>query len=265
MKRLLIHKRASCHRRWFRPVLDHFKKNAYRVSLHIGRPPSNIHWDRVIIWNGNHRTEKAFAKKLRRAGVTVNFLEVGHFPQSKFGMLSRNGSVGGDLFAGEQIPSLPSDGELRLQSKREEYIPAFAHEPRQISGFLQLESDFAVRSHSPYTRMQQYIDDVEARYGDAVFKVHPLNRRVFCKARKPFYRGASIWPHIMRAKRCVGINSTALYEAVLAGVPVTALGECPLKRHPTQHREIIHEMLLRQFPVDGSDIGEQVYRSIGEI
>lgn len=265
MKTLLLFKRKDHHRRWYRPVLDHFAKNGYCVSVSIGRPPKQSGWSRVILWNGNNRVEREFAKSCQRNGSTVNFLEVGYFPQAKYAMLSRHGSVGGHLFAGESIPALPSDGESRLQNAFERFAGRLEYLPTQTSGFLQLPYDYAVTSHSRFRSMQEYIDEVEAKYSDAVFKVHPLQRRVFCKARHPFYRGALIWPHIMRARRCVGINSTCLYEAALAGVPVTALGESPLKQYPHLHREIVHEILLRQIPLDGSDIGEQVLRSVGEI
>ena len=264
MKTLCLYKRRTSHRRWYRPVLEHFAANGYRIDIRIGRPPPRVDWSRVIIWNGNHWKERLFAEACQQAGTPVNYLEVGYFPQSKYAMLSRHGSVGGHLFLNETIPPLPADGESRLRKQFESYADCQKYQPVQTSGFLQLPRDYAITAHSRFRSMQQYIDEVEPSYPDAVFKVHPKQRRVSCKATHPFYRG-TLWRHIMRAKLCVGINSTCLFEAALAGVPVIALGDSPLSRHPDLHREIVHEILMRQLPVDGSDMGEQVYRSVGDI
>lgn len=260
------------HERWFRILARFLVRNGHAVTRRYGakkrlRPVNPSGHDRAVIWNGCQHVDKQFVKRCRKARVPVCYMEVGFFSQKTHAMVSRRGSVGGDLFSGEEIPDLPLGGESFLEEKFAEYSGGKRYEGDGtiVAGFLQLPNDMSIRVHSRFTGMQQFINEAERLFPDdrVVFKVHPKMRKVRLQAKCPFYRGATIWPHVLRAKRCVAVNSTALYEAAFAGVPVTALGNCPLASHPDKHREIVHEILMRQLPIHSKDIGDQVCRSIG--
>lgn len=269
--RILLFKRKDAHYRWYCGLVDYLESKGHKVYLRIGRPPRKLDYDRVIIWNGNHLTDKHLAKRCRLSKIPVAFLEVGFFPQNHFYMLSRNGSVGGDLFKDEIIPDLPIGGEEYLQQKFIEYAgedvirKTEGYSQDYVAGFLQIPDDTAIRNHSSFSGMQEFVDAAEALFPDerVIFKVHPKKRRVYEKTRHPLYRGDGIWLHALRSKHCIAVNSTSLYECVLAGLKVTALGECPLKSNPNRHREIVHEILLRQIPISSIEIEERIVRSVG--
>jgi hypothetical protein len=58
---------------------------------------------------------------------------------------------------------------------------------------------------------------------------------------------------IMSSKLVHGINSSVLYEAVLAGVPVVVEGECLLKHHAAKADKLLAAMVFRQFDIEHSE------------
>jgi len=270
--KIMLYKQTDSHRHWYSGFFEYLRLKGHTALIHAGRPPRRLGADRVVIWNGNHPRCKFVASMCERQGIPFVFMEVGFFPQRDYYMLSRRGSVGGNLFEGERIPVLPTGGEAWLQNQFARYagegvIKSCRNAKRDyVAGFLQLPYDKSIVNHSPFSTMQQVVDAASARWPgeNIVWKVHPKQRRPGVSTDHPLYRGVSIWPHILKSKRCVAVNSTTLYEAALAGVPVTALGDCPLSRHPDRHREIVHEILMRQIPVGVTDIEDKVVRSIGD-
>ena len=264
--KVIIWKRANAHRRYTKPLRDFLAKRGHTAKLVVDRKPPTC--DALIIWNGNNAREKALADQFRTAGVPVFYMEVGYLSQKSHYIISKNGSVGGDLLRGEPVPQLNDADELYLQNEFERYAPGIdiGKPGDQISGFLQLPKDYAIRNHSPFQHMQEVIDLADKKWlaEKVVWKVHPLQRRVNVKTRHPIYRGATIWPHVANAKLCIAANSTALFECALAGRPVQALGDSPLNR-PEGPRAIIREVLRRQIPVDSLEIEEPLERSIGKV
>jgi capsular polysaccharide export protein len=110
---------------------------------------------------------------------------------------------------------------------------------------LQLEGDFQIRVHSPFPGQTEGLDHILGSFARAappesllLIKSHPLDnglerwgRTIFRLAhrhgvsdRVDFLDGSrldALWPH---ARGAVTINSSAGLEAVIAGVPVKALG-----------------------------------------
>jgi len=198
----------------------------------------------------------------------VFYMEVGYLSQRSHYIVSKNGSVGGDLLKGEVVPQITSDDETYLQNFFDRYAPSakIGDRGHQVSGFMQVAKDYAIAKHSPFVNMQEVIDEADRRWPDEkiVWKVHPLQRRVAVKTKEPIYRGATIWHHIAKSKFCIAANSTALFEAALAGRDVVALGQSPLSR-PEGARAVVREVLRRQIPVGEIDIEEPLERSIGKV
>lgn len=111
---------------------------------------------------------------------------------------------------------------------------------------LQLDSDYQIRTHSPFAGMQAAIDQVVGSFArDApaetllVVKAHPLDdglvnwrrrtvalaRRLGVQDRVVFLDEADIAPLLEGARGCVTINSTSGTLALAKGVPVITLGQ----------------------------------------
>lgn len=264
--RVIIWKRINAHRHWTAAFRALLAKRGHDAKLCVDRRPPAC--DVLVIWNGNHRREKRLAEQAKQAGVRVFFMEVGYLSQRSHYIISKKGSVGGDLLRGEAVPKLTPADDTYLQNFFAQYAPGVSMDaaPEQVSGFLQLNDDFAIKNHTRFANMQEVVDAAEALLPSEkiVWKVHPKQRIVNLKTRFPVYRGGSIWPHIARAKLCVAANSTALFEAALAGREVKALGDSPLNREEGA-RAIVREVLRRQIPVDGVGAEEPLLRSIGEV
>lgn len=133
---------------------------------------------------------------------------------------------------------------------------------------LQLERDWSVRHYSEWKRMQPFVDHVESLYPHdrVIFRCHPKQPRVKLRTREPLSRRRCLWEDVLPARQVIGINSTALYESVLAGRPVTALGDCPLSRWKYNQRGIVLEIIRRQIPVDSETITDaQIHRCLGRL
>ena len=264
--KVVIWKRKNAHRRYTKPLRDFLSKRGHKPELVVDRKPPTC--DALIIWNGNNAREKALAGQFRSAGVPVFYMEVGYLSQKSHYIISKNGSVGGDLLRGEPVPELTDADELYLQNEFQRYAPGIdiGQPGNQISGFFQLPKDYAITNHSPFHTMQDVINEADRRWPDekVVWKVHPLQRRLNVKTRFPNYRGSTIWPHVANAKLCIAANSTALFECALAGRPVQALGQSPLQRKEGS-RAVVREVLRRQIPIDSIDIEQPLERSIGKV
>lgn len=264
--KVVIWKRVNAHRRYTKTFRDFLAKRGHDAQLVVDRKPPTC--DALVIWNGNNTREKTLAKTFGAAGIPVFYMEVGYLAQSSHYIISKNGSVGGDLLRGEPVPKLTDADEIYLQNTFDRYAPGveIGQPGDQVSGFFQLPRDYAITQHSTFRNMQELIDEADRKWlkEKVVWKVHPLQRRVNVKTRYPIYRGATIWPHVANAKLCIAANSTALFECALAGRPVQALGDSPLSR-PEGPRAVVREVLRRQLPVGSIDIEEPLERSIGKV
>lgn len=259
------------------PMLGDFAKllrgmgHCVTISRALGRSEN---YDEIVIWNGEEILQKKFAEIVRKRKQNLSFLEVGSFPQSGNLILSRNGSVGGNLFLGEILNELNDAEERELNKFAYAYFkdrkPAGNVKPSDtVLALFQLENDFAIRNYSPFGSMQSFSEHVERMFqksGEAIqFRPHPLDKgkRVTAK-RGTVATECSLTEQFSQTGQVVGINSTALYEAALYGLPVTALGACSLRDHPASHRAIVAELMRRQFPLAGcDDLQDRIFRSIG--
>ena len=180
-------------------------------------------------------------------------------------MLSRHGSIGGHLFRGEDFPDNTAEDEAYLRDFFAGYAAGRqATTDGGIVGMLQLAQDYAIRQHSLFRTMQQFVNVAEAQWPTIRFRPHPREPRPRIKTRNPLLRRASLWDDVLPAKLIVGVNSTSLYEAVLAGKTVVPLGDTPLVRH--DHRSVVREILRRQIPKTETcliaEIDQRVFRSL---
>ncbi|KAF0675696.1 capsule biosynthesis protein [Profundibacterium mesophilum] len=111
---------------------------------------------------------------------------------------------------------------------------------------LQLDHDSSFRDHSPFTRMDDFLQTVIAGFADGapghhhlVFKAHPLEdgrsdqrgavRRLAARhgvsARVHYIRGGKLAALLDHARSAVTVNSTAAQQALWRGLPLKAFGE----------------------------------------
>jgi|TARA_R110002096_G_scaffold55026_6_gene141610 hypothetical protein len=264
--KVVIWKRANAHRDRVKAFMDFLKRKGHSCRLCIGKTPPPC--DVAFVFNGLHVREKNIVKHLRDLGTQVFYMEVGSFPQRGHYVVGRNPCVAGGMLQGEEIPPVTPADELMMQTFFDKYSKGANMDlPReQVSGFLQLERDYAIRSFSKFKRTQQVVNKVEELYPDekVVWKVHPGDRAPKIKVAHKLYRGGTIWIHVAMAKVCVAVNSTTLLESALAGRPVVALGDSPLNR-PEGPRAVVREILRRQISIRDKDPTEQIERSIGKV
>ena len=208
--------------------------------------------DVVFIFNGLHPAEQRAAEIFRKRGTKVFYIEVGCLPQTDHYLVGKTPQVAGGMLEGEDVPPLTNEDDRYLQAFFGKYSNGanMNEERTQVSGFLQLENDYAIKCYSKFRSMQEVIDTAKERYPDEkiVWKVHPKKRRINLKADHTFYRGPSLWPHVARAKFCIAANSTTLIESALAGRPIVALGETPLNRAEGP-RAVVREINRRQISI----------------
>jgi capsule polysaccharide export protein KpsC/LpsZ len=191
----------------------------------------------VVIWNGTQHSAANAARLCRRRGIPHCFIEWGMLPQSATFFVDPKGFCGDSILCSD-LSWITADDMAQLASTRADLQ---ATHPRQDEGFvlapLQLENDSQVLYHSPYTCMEEFIEQVEAMYPNQriVVRPHPKSPAQRTPARAEVMRDGEFLDVARRASVVVGITSTCLYEAAILGVPVVALGDHPLRlRRPAE-------------------------------
>ena len=265
VKRALIY-RGGGNNIWAAALTEMLNDRGYSVDITTNARKIKDQ-DEVIIWNGQLPSDQMAIRKCQHLKLNHCFLEVGYFGQKTGLLLSRHGSTGGALFSGETFRSNTPEDEQYLNEFFQQYALGRRRETgSHILVMLQVQTDTAIKNYSPFKSMQQLVNYVEKRFptDEVRIKAHPLQADIELRTRYPIIRSGSLWDHLLSAKLCVGINSTSLYEAILAGVPTMSLGGCVLQREPNKHREIVRELLRRQIPLEGcDDFDERVRRSLG--
>ncbi len=199
----------------------------------------------VVIWNGaqhNGRNAKALCEAMK---IPYAFFEWGVAPQSSTFLVDLDG------FAGDSMLMRPlgwvTDADLKAYREGVTELRAkYPLEPQRgrVLIPLQIENDSQILYHCPYRNMGEFVEHVAAMYPshDIVVRPHPKSgsQRPWKSARasieghevvKDFYDAARV------SEVVVGINSTSLIEAAMIGVPVVAMGKCPLQVQPWRQRE----------------------------
>lgn len=193
----------------------------------------------VVIWSGYQWASPLAVRLCRRRGIPLVFIEQGMLPQRETFFVDPGGFCGESVLNGD-LAWVEAKDVAALQLKREQL--ALKH-PRRDEGFvlvpLQIENDSQVLYHSPYNTMHELVQHVEAMYPAQriVVRPHPGGDRSRKFARAESILEGEFLDWASRASVVVGITSTCLYEAAILGVPVVALGDHPLKTHPSHRHD----------------------------
>lgn len=204
----------------------------------------------VIIWNGQQGTSTNVREYCLRRSIPFLCIEWGMLPQEDtyfvdpLGFNSKSSLMGPLNWVGENHLSA-------LRQKRDELQREFPLQPQgHVLVPLQILSDTQVMYHSCYNSMHELIEDLAVLFPNqkVLIRPHPKSgckttvpispNQVLSDCKEPFLAEAS------KASVVVGINSTCLIEAGVLGVPVFALGDCPIRHHPRRNHELLFAAYL---------------------
>lgn len=219
--------------------------------------------DHVFCWNGNLDCYKPLLCLARERGILVTFVECGWFPQRDYYYFDSQGVNAKSSLMTDDLSWITPEHLVGLDKFAAEYLNGRAWNGAgdYILCPLQLEGDTNIREHSPWKTMQRFIDYVEQQlcpHETVLFKAHPLADHRRYRAKTSIVRTGDFLTWAQNATRVVGINSTALLEVAMMGVPVTALGEGLSKTHARREQKLLAALVDRQIPVESTDVGRWV-------
>lgn len=210
----------------------------------------------IIVWNGSLPAFVPVLSQAKKLSQKLTFAECGFFPQHQFFYLDKKGVNNQSQLASDALDWV---GDKQIQSLATKKAQLASKVNNLKSGGyvfvpLQVPSDSNVLNHSNYTNgMQAFIDHVESIYTHdrIVIKPHPKDRLADTYTRSHAKLSLDDTSTLIYgATKVHGINSSVLYEAVMAEVPVVVEGECLLKKHLGQADKLLAAMLYRQFDIN---------------
>ena len=256
-------------RDWLMGLVDYLRERGHSVAPASQKGPGKRDAagfrqlldgiDHLFLWNGNLEHYKPLRRLARERNISVTIVEVGWFPQRKWYHLDHLGINAKSSLMTDDLAWIGDEHLERLRGFAGEYLQG-----RRWSGGgeyvlcpLQLEEDTNIQEHSPFKNMQAFIDHVERVMFPAetvLFKAHPVAAQRQYRTRTPIVRGGDFLRMAQDARRVVGINSTCLLEAVMMGVPTTALGDGFLTAHQGREHKLLAALVDRQIPVGSTDV-----------
>ncbi|MCB9862483.1 MAG: hypothetical protein H6820_03935 [Phycisphaerales bacterium] len=186
--------------------------------------------DCLFVWSGATQLDQALVAAARDRNIECRFAELGWFPQSKTIHFDTQGTN-----ARSSMRQLVVD-RLEIDPRFDDWLAArcnsLAEAPPDIRNYvfvpLQDIRDANITLGSPYRSMDDFVTALATRFPDETFVVRPhpnfsdvpLTRHSNVVVR----RDRSIHPWLQHADAVVGINSTALLESLVYGIPTHAVG-----------------------------------------
>lgn len=229
------------------------------VTLHQGDFKVDAHVieqaELLLIWNGQQREQRDVVEWARCHRVPYLTYEQGAFGQMDNYLWDDRGF---NAQSSLNDPVVATDAErATFEAKRTLLQSQYPLEPDgSVLVPLQIQHDTQVRFSTPYRTMNELIDELAVRYPSqpVTIRPHPKHDRErhplpilpsnFC-----YESNGRFVPAAAKASVVVGLTSTCLWEALVLGVPVVALGDHPLRAHPRrQHDEVGAKWLGRNLP-----------------
>ncbi|MDI4652868.1 MULTISPECIES: hypothetical protein [Pseudoalteromonas] len=210
----------------------------------------NNQFDEVLIWNGNFEYQQTFLSCLQTyPNIQKQFAEVGWFDQSNSIYIDPYGVNGKSLLAKTCPPALNHSELEKVSGFITEYTKDYlrvncASNTLKILVPLQVDTDSNILNHSPFSSMQAFIDFLADWLPDKnveiIVRPHPKATYNYAlkSNRKDFIFDASgdIKSKIAESDIVIGINSTALIQALAFRKPVMAFGESVYSSSDAVHK-----------------------------
>ncbi len=217
----------------------------------------------VLVWNGKQGSAAGALRFCRNRNIPCWVYEWGLLEQDQTFLLDPVGTCGDSVLCGN-LDWVSIHDFLKLQHLRRQLQQQYPIKPyeKQLLLLGQIENDTQMMYHSRYNSMGQVVRDVEQMYPDhdIIYRPHPRSKA------RPKCRRCVVNPEgtllEMAAKSLlvVAVNSTGLYEAGILGVPVVALGDCPLKSHADDTERVLAGALALRLDRATGDGGQIVRR-----
>lgn len=211
----------------------------------------------VIFWNGSTPIFNSIKQQCLDNAKSITYAECGFFPQKRHFYFDRKGVNLDSQLRDDELNWLDLDAFYQLKKIKRAFFSGakkFDNNGDYIFVPLQVPNDSNVQLHSRFTNgMQEFIDFVLSHYraGNIIFKAHPkddlANDYDYGRAG---YSNNETRSLILGASKVVGINSSVLYEAALAGKTVECHGDSLLNVNKSAPEKILCAMTARQFSVD---------------
>lgn len=186
--------------------------------------------DIIFLWSGATQIDGQIIDAADRRGIECRFAELGWFPQSRTIHFDTEGTNARSSIRRLDVDRLDIDPRLNdwLASRRH----SLAEPPPDVRNYifvpLQDIRDANITLGSPYASMDAFVTALADRFPNETFVVrpHPNFSDVPLTAHPNVHvrRDRSIHPWLQHADAVVGINSTALLEALVYAKPTHAVG-----------------------------------------
>lgn len=262
MGKILFHSDRTRYANWFQSFVAYLTAQGHEVvHLRQNKVPWSFDFQHAFFCHGNHGTQLELKALCDRFGVPWSIAEIGFFPQRTHFFLDRRGINARSALMDDDLAWVGEAHLRRYREFAEGYAGAFrwTRRNRYVFSPLQLEGDSNIALHSPFKTMQAFIDHVERTFpGEpVVFKAHPLDRNRAYRVspgNTVLYEG-HLFELARDASLVYGINSTALYESIMQGVPTRCVGEGLLQRHQEHPERLVAALVDQQISVQERDFG----------
>lgn len=193
----------------------------------------------AVIWNGRQYTQPVAKQICRETGIPHVFMEWGYYPQATTFAFDPSGFAGDSHLMHNTGWVTPEEIERVHETRRhlrQRHTPSGRGTVLVLS---QIWADATVLNFSNVPDIDTLVGRAKQVAGgrEVVVRAHPKAQKH--KINDPdvtVSRGGpeTLMDDIRDADLVVGVTSTALIHAALYGVPVLALGQCPLQKYHTQ-------------------------------
>jgi len=204
----------------------------------------------VLIWNGMQYMGPLAAALARAKSIPIAFYEYGMLPQGENYFVDLGGFCG-DSMLSKALAWVTDEDRAALAAERENLRSQY---PSADDGYtlvcLQIFNDSQVLFYTPYHNMQDVVDYFESVIpGPLVIRPHPKGKSDYKTSRALVTNKGSFWQWASKAKSVVSCTSTCLYEAMVYGKPVMAIGNHPVRvHHPARHDDLAAAALALNTP-----------------
>ena len=222
----------------------------YTVEMHLLEPDALDKSTRipslVVIWGGDRERPLAVRQRAEEMGCAILRMEHGFYDRGAYSQCDHAGVLHNASWASLVASDPPPAYRTRLDAIRPQRAPVRARDAGNILILGQVNGD-AQMIGAPIAGMAPLVREMSrAKVGDVprVFRPHPTTA-LGPKTWRPWpnikerkldhsegvaygagrqFHGVSLAQDLAQARFCVAINSNALVEATLAGIPCAAFG-----------------------------------------